>query len=233
MKLGALFLLAAALLAATPHTVRADEVDVALVLALDVSLSVDEGEYQLQRDGIAEAFESPTLVAAVAGGTHHAIEVLVLEWSEPEREVIVIDWTRVSDAASARAFAAKVRASRRSSTGRTAVGSALLAAAAAFERLPDKAARRIIDVSGDGMANVGPPPAEVRDTLVAKGITINGLVILDEEPWVDQYYDMNVVGGAGAFLMQVEDYRSFAAAIRQKLLSELVALPPRPAAPPT
>ena len=233
MKLGALFLLAAALLAATPHTVRADEVDVALVLALDVSLSVDEGEYQLQRDGIAEAFESPTLVAAVAGGTHHAIEVLVLEWSEPEREVIVIDWTRVSDAASARAFAAKVRASRRSSTGRTAVGSALLAAAAAFERLPDKAARRVIDVSGDGMANVGPPPAEVRDTLVAKGITINGLVILDEEPWVDQYYDMNVVGGAGAFLMQVEDYRSFAAAIRQKLLSELVALPPRPAAPPT
>ena len=233
MKLRALLFVAAALLAATSHTARADEVDVALVLALDVSLSVDEGEYQLQRDGIAEAFESPTLVAAIAGGTHHAIEVLVLEWSEPDQQIITVDWTRVSDAASARAFAAKVRPSRRSSTGRTAIGSALLAAAAAFERLPDKAARRVIDVSGDGMANVGPPPAEVRDTLVAKGITINGLVILDEEPWVDQYYDMNVVGGAGAFLMQVEDYRSFAAAIRQKLLSELVALPPRPAAPPT
>lgn len=233
MKLRALVFVAAALLAATTHTVRADEVDVALVLALDVSLSVDEGEYRLQRDGIAEAFESPTLVAAVAGGTHHAIEVLVLEWSEPDQQVITVDWTRVSDAASARAFAAKVRASRRSSTGRTAIGSALLAAAGAFERLPDKAARRVVDVSGDGMANVGPPPAEVRDALVAKGITINGLVILDEEPWVDQYYDMNVVGGAGAFLMQVEDYRSFAAAIRQKLLSELVALPPPPAAPPT
>jgi len=233
MKLGALFFLAATLLSAAPHAVRADEVDVALVLALDVSLSVDESEYRLQRDGIAEAFESPQLVAAVAAGSHHAIEVLVLEWAEPDRQVVTVDWTRVNDAASARAFAAKVRASRRSSTGRTAVGSALLAAAAAFERLPDKAARWVIDVSGDGMANVGPPPAEVRDTLVAEGIIINGLVILDEEPWVDQYYDTNVVGGAGSFLMLVEDYRSFAGAIRQKLLSELVALPPRPAAPPT
>ncbi|HVM81310.1 MAG TPA: DUF1194 domain-containing protein [Stellaceae bacterium] len=233
MKLRILFFLAAAALAAFPQLARAAEADVALVLALDVSLSVDESEYRLQRDGIAEAFESPALEAAVAGGAHRAIEVLVLEWSEPDQQTVTVDWTRISDAASARAFAAKLRATGRSATGRTAIGSALLAAAAAFERLPEKATRLVIDVSGDGMANVGPPPSEVRDMLVAKGITINGLVILNDEPWVDQYYDMNVVGGAGAFLMQVEDYRSFAGAIRQKLISELVALPQRPAAPPT
>jgi len=232
MKLRALSFLAAAALAAFLQPAHADEADVALVLALDVSLSVDDGEYRLQRDGIAEAFESPALAAAVAGGAHRAIEVLVLEWSEPDRQTVKVDWTRVGDAASARAFAARLRATRRSGTGRTAIGSALLAAAAAFERLPEKATRLVIDVSGDGMANVGPPPAEVRDILVAKGITINGLVIVNDEPWVDQYYDMNVVGGAGAFLMQVEDYRSFAGAIRQKLISELVALPLRPAAPP-
>ena len=228
-----ILLLIAAILALSPSPARAEEADVALVLALDVSLSVDEAEYRLQRDGIAEAFESPALAAAVAALPHHAVEVLVLEWSEPDQQTVTVEWTRVGDASSARAFAEKVRAVARSGSGRTAIGSALLAAAAAFERLPDRAARLVIDVSGDGMANVGPQPAEVRDALVAKGITINGLVMLNEEPWVDQYYDMNVVGGPGAFLMRVEDYRGFAGAIRQKLISELVALPFRLGAPPT
>jgi len=99
----------------------------------------------------------------------------------------------------------------------------LLAAGAAFRRLPDHAARRVIDVSGDGMANVGPPPAAVRDALVAQGITINGLAILASEPWLETYYDQDVVGGAGAFLFQVKDFQSFAAAIKQKLLAEIAA----------
>ena len=223
-------LLAAALwLAAAPATAaRAETVDTALVLALDVSLSVDEHEYELQRDGIAAAFESPALLAAVAGGTNHAIDVLVLEWSDPEIQTVTVDWTRVSDAASANAFAAKVRKSNRSSQGLTAIGDGLMAAGAAFERLPDEAARRVIDVSGDGMANIGIPCSEARDALLAKGITVNGLVILNDEPWVDGYYSENVVGGPGAFLMQVADYQEFAAAIREKLLSEIVALPRRP-----
>ena len=108
-----------------------------------------------------------------------------------------------------------------------------MAAAAAFERLPDQATRRVIDVSGDGMANIGTSCAEVRDTLVAKGFTINGLVMLNDEPWVDGFYSDNVVGGPAAFLMQVADYQEFAAAIREKLLSEIVALPRRATAPPS
>src|SRR5262249_9702554 len=151
------------------------------VLALDVSLSVSEREYQLQRDGIATAFESPSLLAAVVGGKSHAIYVLVLEWSDPEIQVVTVDWTRVSDATSASAFAAKVRNTQRSSQGLTGLGNGLMAAAAAFERLPDQAARRVVDVSGDGMANIGIPSAEARDALVAKGITINGLVIMNDE----------------------------------------------------
>jgi hypothetical protein len=85
----------------------------------------------------------------------------------------------------------------------------------------------VVDVSGDGMANIGIPSSEARDALLAKGVTINGLVMLNEEPWVDGYYGENVIGGPGAFLMQVADYREFAAAIREKLLSEIVALPRR------
>jgi hypothetical protein len=233
MRSRAALLIAAALLLGAAPALRAETVDAALVLALDVSLSVDEREYTLQRDGIAAAFESPALVAAVAGGKNHAIDVLVLEWSDPEVQVVTVDWTRVSDAASANAFAAKVRTTKRSSQGLTAIGNGLMAAGAAFERLPDQAARRLIDVSGDGMANIGVPCPEARDALLTRGITINGLVILNDEPWVDGYYSENVVGGPGAFLMQVADYREFAAAIREKLLSEIVALPPRRDGPPS
>jgi len=220
-------LLFAAVLVLGAAAVRAETVDTALVLALDVSLSVDEQEYELQRDGIAAAFEDPAVIAAVAGGKNHSIDVLVLEWSDPEIQVVTVEWTRVSDAASANAFARKVRSTKRSSHGLTAIGNGLIAASAAFERLPDEAARRVVDVSGDGMANIGVPSTEARDALLAKGVTINGLVMLNEEPWVDGYYGENVIGGPGAFLMQVADYREFAAAIREKLLSEIVALPRR------
>ena len=92
-------------------------------------------------------------------------------------------------------------------------------------RLGDTPDRRVIDLSGDGMANIGSAPDQVRDGLVAKGITINGLAILKTEPWLDQYYDMNVVGGEHSFLLKVEDFQSFATAIQQKLLGEISALP--------
>lgn len=216
-------LTALAFIALAVPTARAASVDLALVMAVDVSESVDAEEYALQHEGIARAFEDPALVAAVTGGKNGAIDALVLEWSDRDKQVITVDWTHISDQASAAAFAAKVRASRRSSNGLTAIGDALLAAKAAFERLPDTAARRVVDVSGDGMANIGPPPQQVRDLLVADGITVNGLAILKTEPWLDSYYDQYVVGGPGSFLMQVADFPSFVAAMRQKLLSEVTA----------
>jgi hypothetical protein len=208
---------------ATPLGARAATVDMALVLAVDVSESVDAGEYELQHEGIARAFENPQVVDAVKGGAQGAIDVLVLEWSDRDKQSIIVDWTPVKDQASAAAFAAKVRAGKRSSQGLTAIGDALLASAASFETLTDKALRRVIDVSGDGMANIGPKPSTVRDALVGQGIAINGLAILATEPWLDSYYNNEVIGGEGAFLLQVQDFQSFATAIQQKLLAEISA----------
>jgi len=196
----------------------------ALVLAVDVSESVDAGEYQLQHEGIARAFENGEVIATIqsVGG----IDVLMLEWSDRDKQTIVAGWTKVSDTASGKAFAAKIRAGQRSSNGLTAIGDALLASAAALELAPDEPARRVIDISGDGMANVGPRPDDIRDALNAKGITINGLAILASEPWLDTYYNEEVIGGDGAFLLQVKDFDSFATAIKQKLLAEISARSP-------
>ena len=197
---------------------------VALVLAVDVSESVSAGRYTLQREGIARAFESPQLVEAIAS-VPGGIEAMVLEWSDPEKIAITVGWTRISNRGSATAFAAAVRASKRSSSGLTAIGPALLAGGAAFDYLPDEAAHKVIDISGDGMANFGVPPAEVRDRLVARGITINGLAILSEEPWLDEYYRKNVIGGPASFVAVAKDFDSFGEAILRKLVQEVASLP--------
>jgi Protein of unknown function (DUF1194) len=214
---------AGALAAATAAPAHAARVDVALVLAVDVSESIDAGEYRLQHEGIARAFENGKVIQAIQGGRRGAIDATVIEWSDRDKQIVTVGWTRIDDARTGAAFAAAVRASRRSSAGLTAIGDALNAADAAFARLADAPDRRVIDVSGDGMANIGPNPGTVRDRLVAQGITVNGLAILQTEPWLDQYYDQYVVGGDHAFLLKVENFQSFATAIEQKLLGEIAA----------
>ena len=194
----------------------------ALVLAVDVSASVTADSYELQHDGIARAFVSPRLVDAISAAPG-GIEVLVLEWSDPDKILVTVDWTRVSDGPSANDFTAAVRASRRSSTGITAIGPALIAAAAAFDHLPEPAAHRMIDISGDGMANFGLPPAAARDRIVARGITINGLAILTEEPWIADYYRGNVIGGPSAFVVIARTFDDFAGAMVRKLAQEVAA----------
>ncbi len=202
---------------------KAADVDIALVLAVDVSESVDADEYVLQHEGIARAFENPQVIDTIKAGTHGAIDVAMLEWSDRDKQAVVVDWMKIRDAASGAAFAAKVRAGTRSSNGLTAIGDALLAAAVALQRAPDKATRQVIDLSGDGMANIGPRPGAIRDALNAKGVTINGLAILASEPWLDTYYNNEVIGGDGAFLLQATNFQSFATAIQQKLLAEISA----------
>jgi hypothetical protein len=217
-------LTAAALLFAAAAA-PANAAGVALVLAVDVSESVSADRYLLQHEGIARAFESEPLIdaiMAVPGG----IEALVLEWSDPDKIAITVGWTRIASKNAATAFAASVRATTRSSNGLTAIGSAMLAAAAAFDHMPEPAGHRVIDISGDGMANFGEPPATARDLLVRKGITINGLAILTEEPWLDDYYRHNVIGGPSSFVLVAKDMSSFADAIQRKLIQEVAALPP-------
>jgi hypothetical protein len=195
---------------------------VALVLAIDVSESVSSERYILQHEGIARAFETPLLIDAIAklaGG----IEALVIEWSDPDKIVVTVDWTGISDGGGAASFAAAVRATERTSHGLTAIGSALLAAGAAFDEMPEPARHRVVDVSGDGMANFGVSPVEARDALVKNGITINGLAILSEEPWLDDYYRSNVIGGPDAFVLVAKSFDSFAEAILRKLVQEVAS----------
>jgi hypothetical protein len=208
-------------LAPAPETVTAAPPPaLAVVLAIDVSASVDADRFVLQRDGIARAFVDRRLVDAIAalpGG----IEALVLEWSDPDAITITVDWRRIADAQGAAAFAGAVRASARRSRGLTAIGPALLAAARQFDRLPQRPARRAIDISGDGIANLGLSPTAARDRIVSAGITINGLAILTDEPWLEAYFRAEVIGGAGAFVVAARNYASFAEAMLKKLVQEV------------
>ena len=194
----------------------------ALVLALDVSASVSADSYVLQRDGIARAFGDPRLAEAISAAPG-GIEVLVLEWSDPDKIAVTVDWTPVADAAGAKSFATAVRATGRSSAGITAIGPALLAAAATFDHLPEPAARRMIDISGDGIANFGLPPAVARDRILARGIAINGLAILIDERGLADYYRTNVIGGLSAFVAVARTFDDFAVAMLQKLEREVAA----------
>lgn len=217
-------LASAACLLAVLTTLPAQAASVALVLAIDVSESVSAERYILQHEGIARAFETPQLIEAIAAAPG-GIEALVLEWSDPDKIAVTVGWTRIADRGAAADFARSVRATQRSSHGLTAIGSAMLAAGAAFDRMPDPAAHRVIDISGDGMANFGASPVEARDALVGKGITINGLAILSEEPWLDDYYRGNVIGGPSSFVLVAQSYDSFAEAILRKLVQEVAGGP--------
>lgn len=215
--------LAASLLAALA-ALPAQAASVALVLAVDVSESVSAERYLLQHEGIARAFETPQLIDAIAAAPG-GIEALVLEWSDPDKISITVGWTSIADRSAAAAFASSVRATQRSSHGLTAIGAALLAAGAAFDQMPEPARHRVIDVSGDGMANFGVSPVDARDALVKKGITINGLAILSEEPWLDDYYRSNVIGGPSAFVLVAKSFDTFAEAILRKLVQEVASAP--------
>src|SRR6516225_10781446 len=200
----------------------------ALALAIDVSASVTADSYLLQHDGIARAFANPRLTEAISAAPG-GIEVLVLEWSDPDKIAVTVDWTPVADAAGAKSFAAAVRATGRSSAGITAIGPALLAAAATFDHLPEPAARRMIDISGDGMANFGLPPPTARDHIAASGITINGLAIVTDEPGLADYYRSKVIVGPSAFVAVARTFDDFADAMLRKLWREVASASMMPA----
>jgi hypothetical protein len=204
-----------------PRAMAQEPVDLALVLVVDVSLSVNEERYVLQRDGTAAAIESAEFAKAVDAGANKAVAVTVMEFSDPDRQIVVMPWTRIASAADAKAFAAKLRRVHRSSSGLTGIANALLAAEDLLGDVPWSATRRVIDVSGDGMSNIGPPIETVRDKLVGDGITINGLPILTEEPWLETYYTLYVIGGPGAFVVVAQNLESFADAMRRKLIAEV------------
>lgn len=199
-------------------------VDLELVLAVDNSLSVNQREYDLQMRGIAEAFRDIGVINAIL--SHDGVAVTVVLWSNHKQQETGVGWTLLDSAAAIAAFADRVAAAPRLSvSGGTGIGSAMAFALASIEANRFAGERRVVDVSGDGQSNMGLAPRTVRDTAVAAGYTINGLAILDEEPWLDRYYASDVIGGPGAFLEVADDFDSFADAMRRKLRREIGSRP--------
>lgn len=234
-------ILAAALVAALhvfAPPARAESVDVAVIFAADVSRSIDDDEFKLQRQGYAAAVTSPQVLKAVAAGRRGAIAICFVEWSGPEEQQVVVDWTVVRDGESAAGFAATLLSAPRSFVGRTSISAALDFSRAYFAKSGITAERRVIDVSGDGTNNSGRPVLDARAETLAAGITINGLAIINEHPnpgyfahtqppeGLPAYYEHNVVGGPGGFLLVVQDFKSFGEAITQKLVNEIAGTTP-------
>jgi Protein of unknown function (DUF1194) len=199
-------------------------VTVQIVLAVDVSGSVDQTRFELQREGYAAAFRSPAVLQAIRSTETGSIAVAVLQWTGPSLHVVAVDWTLIDDDASAMRFAeAIVHAPRALFSGGTSISGAIDHALAMLARSPFTAPRRIIDVSGDGANNRGRPAADARDEAVAAGVVINGLPILTLEPELDVYYRENVIGGPRSFVIVARSYEEFAQAIRSKLITEIAA----------
>lgn len=197
-------------------------VDLALVLAIDCSYSVDMAEYHLQVAGMAEAFRQPEILNAIAGGPLGRIAVAVVQWSDMEHQSLVVPWMIISDAASAEAVAAAMeRLPRSLAEGGTSLSHALRYSAQVITQAPFEAERYVIDIAADGRNNNGGDPRPMRDAIVEGGITINGLAILNEVPTLDRYFERYITGGPGNFVMVANDYKSYSAAIYRKLLREI------------
>jgi hypothetical protein len=200
-------------------------VDLALVLAVDASGSVNQTRFDLQKHGYAQAFRSREVIQAITAGADHAIAVAMVQWTGPSLHVQVIPWTRISDATSAQALADAIDASRRQLYGGgTSLSGAIDTGAAMLAASPFRATRRVIDISGDGSNNAGRLSETARDDATKQGITINGLPITWIEPGLDAYYRESVIGGPGAFVISIDSYDNFADAILQKLVTEISGL---------
>jgi hypothetical protein len=198
-----------------------------------VSRSIDSSKFQLQREGYAAAISNPRVLDAIRSGHNGRIGLSFIEWSGVGAQHVVIDWMTVGDAAAAKDFGDRLIEVPRSFADRTSISGAIDFAMSEFDRAPFGSARRTIDISGDGTNNAGRDVSAARDDAIAKTVTINGLVILSDNPmaWnpdhtnppggLQNYYRNNVIGGPGAFVMVAQDFNSFGQAIIAKMIAEV------------
>jgi hypothetical protein len=211
-------------------------VDVELVLAVDVSYSMDPDEQALQREGYIAAITSPEFMRALRQGMHAKVAMTYFEWAGSHHQQIIVPWRLIDGPESADAFAADIARARFSRASRTSISSALLFAAPLFDGSGYRGIRRVIDVSGDGVNNNGPLVTLARDEVLAKGITINGLPIMLKRPMssmmdidhLDFYFEDCVIGGPGAFVIPIRERDQFKDAIRTKLVLEIAGRMPQP-----
>ena len=223
-----------AVLALAAIAAHADtEVDMELVLAVDVSRSMSPWELEIQRRGYAEALVSDEVVSAITDGFTGRIALSYLEWAGSGSTRVVVDWTLIESREDAERVAADLMAHTPSSLRRTSISGGIATAAAMFADNGFTAFRQVIDVSGDGPNNHGPPVTAARDAAVAQGIVINGLPLMTNDGFggmwnledLDVYYLNCVIGGPGAFVIPVRDWSEFTAAVRRKLVLEIAGLP--------
>jgi len=228
------FLLAlACAIAATGAAIAAGEVDLLLVIASDASHSIDDAKFKLQRDGYIAAISDFRVIEAIRSGPRKRIAICFVEWSGITEQNVVVDWTVIDDEKTAMNFVNLLRENPRSFASYTSISGAIDFAMANLARAPFYSERRTIDVSGDGTNNSGRSVVEARDDAVAQGVTINGLVILSEQPMytdplhthppggLEMYYRTKVIGGPNAFVMVAENFQAFGQAIVHKLLVEI------------
>jgi hypothetical protein len=211
------------LLVAASPAAKAEAVDIELVLAVDVSISVDGSELDLQREGYAAAFRDPDVIAAIAANAG-GVAVSIVQWAGEGQQRTAVDWTLLTDGDSSLRFADAVDVALGVDPelqGKTAIGDALYFGLKALDANGFDGLRRKIDLSGDGHANEGFKPEPVRDYAALSGVTVNGLAIVNDEPYLADYFRAHLIGGPGAFVMVAADYQDFVEAIRRKLLREL------------
>jgi hypothetical protein len=229
----AMLLIFAGASSAPAAALAAEPVDLLLVLAADVSRSVDAAKFQLQRDGYAAAISDARVLDAIRSGRYGRIGLTFVEWSGVGAQRVVIDWTMIGDGATAKGFGDRLLEAPRSFADRTSISGAIEFAMGQLARAPYQSARRTIDVSGDGTNNAGRDVTSARDEALAKGVTINGLAILSEMPlaWnpdhtnppggLENYYRDRVIGGPGAFVLVAQNFNSFGEAMIRKMIAEV------------
>ncbi|MEO8558141.1 MAG: DUF1194 domain-containing protein [Rhodospirillales bacterium] len=211
------------------HPAAALDVDVQIVLAVDVSRSIDEDEAKLQRQGYIDAISDKKVIDAMLGGEKHRIAVAYVEWAGSAYQQTIIDWTVIDSPEAARRFADKLAEAPRSAEMWTSISAGILYSAAKFENNGFESKRKVIDVSGDGRNNSGPDMATAREAVLSKGISINGLPVVNDRPNfgrppekdLDIYYEQNVIGGPGSFLIVAKNFTDFTRAVRAKLIREI------------
>lgn len=209
---------------ALPFAARADDnaVDTALILAVDVSSSMAPESQQIQRDGYHDAITDQVVVRAIRSGPLGRIALTFVEWADSHQQRVVVPWTLIDGEATAAAFGAALRGVPPVKWGQTSISAGLLFSASQFALSPYTAARRVIDVSGDGSNNQGAPVAEVRDSLVRSRIVINGLpIITPQEPNIAAHYEAEVIGGPGSFCIPVNSMGEFREGLTRKLIMEI------------
>ncbi len=207
---------------AMPAKAQGQAVEVELLLAVDSSSSINRYEFDQQMRGLAEAFRSSLVKAAISALGQRGVAVALMQWAGRSQQHMSAEWRVLRTAEDAEAFADYLDATpRHIEGGSTAIGEALRQALTSMNANAYQGDRLVVDVSGDGVSNEGENPAVWRDRLVTAGVTINALVILNEDPNLPRYYRKEVVGGPGSFLLTAKDYRAYGAAIEHKLLQEL------------